>query len=129
MRDGAFYYLDAIPDPAGTFYSRMTDDDISYTFTYFDKDYKVIDEKVFVRYNDVTASWSSPIYPKSEDYMTLQTNAYYNNSNELYLDGRGGAIVSIENGKVKYNCSVIEDSQKKFGEEGYTCLLYTSRCV
>ena len=123
MRDGAFYYLDAIPDPAGTFYSRMTDDDISYTFTYFDKDYKVIDEKVFVRYNDVTASWSSPIYPKSEDYVTLQTNAYYNNSNELYLDGRGGAIVSIENGKVKYNCSVIEDSQKKFGEEGYTVRL------
>lgn len=118
-KNGAFFEVEEVPDPAGTYYSRYTEGNISYTFTYYDKNFKIIAEKEYVVLEDSYGSKFSPIYEKTGEYIAFSTDQRYNNSNSLILNGRGGAKVKI-GGNIVYDCSVVQDTQKKFGEEGYT---------
>ena len=124
VRDGAFYTVDFLADPEGTYTARMEAGDGYYSFTYYDRNFDVIDVRTYVQLDDTGYSWDAPIYEKSEDFILFNTEPTYNDGNQLYLDGLGGAVLTLEEGEAKYTASVRQDGALAFGEEGYTVTLY-----
>ena len=62
---------------------------------------------------------SDALYKKVENYLKFEINSGYNDANEFYVDGLGGAKIKIGD-KTYTAATVIEDSSCKFGEVGYT---------
>lgn len=127
VRDGAFYTSEAIADPDGTYYCRVEQLDESYTFTYYDENFNVIESRVFI-VDDVTGfEWDAPIWEKKGDYLLFRTLSNYNGGNQLFLRGDGRAYVKIAEGTEEDRVykeylveQAAEDSVRAFGEEGFT---------
>lgn len=110
-----------VADPEGTYYSEVIHDGSTFTVTYYAEDYSVLKQEIYVQYSDESyVSFDTPIYKKSDDFMTMEIDGSNNGGNSFMLDGRGGAVISINNGNTKYKASVLEDVEKKYGEEGFT---------
>lgn len=125
VRNGAFYTVEFLPDPDGTYTARMESGDGWYTFTYYDSNFNEIEVRTYAQIDETGYSWDAPIYEKSEDYILLNTNSLYNDGNKLYLDGVGGAVLTVDEGETAYTASVQQDAARAFGEDGYTVTLYS----
>lgn len=127
VRNGAIYSYETVEDPVGTYYAEMENSDSGlYTFTYYDSNFSVIDTVTYAQVDSTGYEWDAPIYLKSDDYITLNTNSIYNDSYQLYLDGTGGGafILLTDAGSwATYNGTVVQDETKEYGEEGYTVTL------
>ena len=127
VRNGALYSVETVEEPAGTYYAEMDDTESGlFTFTYYDSNFAVIDTVTYTQVDSTGYDWDAPIYEKADEYIALSTNSQYNDSYQLYLDGIGGGAfvyVTQEGSWATYNGTVVQDSAKEYGEEGYTVTL------
>lgn len=110
-----------IDDPEGTYYSDLdTSVKGEFTITYYDENFNVIQKDTYLQKKTKSYEDSSDaLYKKEENYLKFEINSGYNDANEFYVDGLGGAKIKIGD-KTYTAATVIEDSSRKFGEVGYT---------
>lgn len=127
VRNGAIYSVETIEDPAGTYYAAMDNSESGlYTFTYYDSNFALIDTVTYTMVDSTGYAWQAPIYEKLDEYVALSTNSQYNDSYQFYLDGVGGgafSFVTKEGRSVTYNGTAVQDTDKEYGEEGFTVTL------
>lgn len=112
-------------DPEGTYYMSFEKAaDHEFRAIYYNDKYEVIRTDVYRSLmNGNTESIGDPLYLVSDDETVLfEANSLYNNGNELYLNGIGGAKIKIGSDTYKVG-KTANVAGATFGEEGFTVLL------